>query len=292
LWVQQLLQCWCLLMQQQLQLVVISMPAATAGATVVLPADAAAAGEVLVPPDAAAAAAVGSDYNTGTVGNKLAISSSRLKTISSLLALLVAASNGSMYLGAVEPWHGSLGHEVLQLLEQYVRTTLSRLQFSSVKELAAGGYRNCDGTQLRHRQQQQLGTGEVVDAGITFSTHAGLHAWIYSHTCPCCLEKPDCIQAALHRQLAAILPQLFEYRGGQLCQVTPTGTVLPVCSAAGAFTMRPGPLLQASCEPGPVQQQLLSLLFSIRKRVQIEFADHAYSLVKGPGACTPAGHQC
>lgn len=47
--------------------------------------------------------------------------------------------------------------------------------------------------------------------------------------------------------------------------------------------MRSAPLLQASCAPGAMQQQLPSLLFSVQKRVQGEIADHASTMVNGCG---------
>lgn len=166
---------------------------------------------VTVPPAAAAdATPAESDADTGTLGPTVVSHKDRssLNAVSCLLAVLAAASNGSMYLGAVNPWHGSLGCEVLKLLEQYIRTALSHLASSFDAQSAGNG----SGLQPRHRQPAEQHAGEWAETCSIPTIHAGVHAWIYNHSCSCCIDKPECLDAGLHRQLATILPQLFQYK--------------------------------------------------------------------------------
>jgi hypothetical protein len=185
--VQQVLQCWCRLMQQQLQLAVTNSPAA----------DAAPAGS-----DAPAAA-----------GQGVALDADRLDTITCLLPLLDAASDASQYLGTTGPWRKQ-GHEVLLLLEQYVRTVLAQLPLDFDTD-ATG-----DQAAQQRRQQQPGGAAQAHD---TPTSHAGLHAFLRTRMW---VGRPGIVDAGRSRQLVRVLLQLLLVSGKQLQHVTGSDPVL------------------------------------------------------------------
>jgi hypothetical protein len=212
------------------------------------------------------------------VDNIVVLDRSRLNTVSCLLAMLVAASNASVFFGAVEPWHSSRGREVLQLLEQYVRTALLCLTFHC-EHHAAGEHSSLQ--QPEHQQQRQAHTVEWAETDSTL-LDAGMHLSLYRQAHRCCVNTPGCLDAGLNSQLFLLLPQLFSYKGEQLHPEAQPG-ILEIHTESGTQIMFPAPLLPISCAPGAMQQQLLSLLFSIHKRVQGVFSDKAYAVVQEYG---------
>jgi hypothetical protein len=252
--VQQLLQCWCCLMQQQLQLAVAGTQAAA--------------------PDSHP---TGRSTDTHSVDQGGALDNCRLNTISCLLPLLVTTSNNSMFLGAGDPWSDSLGQEVLQLLEQYVRTVLPHLQLS-FDEQAAGD----NDLQLKQWQQQRqrLQAGVRAQPASTNWSQAGVHAHLRVLMCPCCMEKPGHLNTGRHRQLNLVLHNLLFYIGKQQHLHPDLGQpVSTVRDGSGKVSLCPAPLLYASRAPGNTQQQLLALLLNVHKRVQGSLADVAEKLV-------------
>lgn len=153
-------------MQQQLQLAVTSAPAA-----------------------AADAAPAGSDIETATANQGLLTDTNRLKTITCLLPVLADASMASTRLGVHDPWH-SYGCEVLQLLEQYIRTVLAHLPCGL--ETAAGAHSQ---EHMQWQQQLQLGVGAEPIGPQHFrlacmqaftcvlAVSASLHMWAAQGTC-------------------------------------------------------------------------------------------------------------
>jgi hypothetical protein len=240
------LQCWCRLMQQQLQLAVTATPAATA--------DAAPSGNVMQ--------SRGADQG-------VLLDTNRLNTITCLLPLLPEVSAASQHMHVSKPWH-DYGCEVLQLLEQYVRTVLAQLHCDPDMAEFAGS----------HSQQQQSGAAARLETTRKF--HAGLHGDIQVEMCPCCSHKPATVGCTRHKQLVEVLSQLMF---GSVTLPRPKLDLLSAGTYIDSTSMYSlGPIVFASCTPGRgLQQQLLSLLTTMHKRLQGCFAYNAFALVKGQG---------